>query len=306
MAVKNNDDSLLGQKYGKLTIIGFQRKISSRGWDWVVQCECGTQKVVSPSDVKSGKTKSCGCLLRETSAQRMTKFKHGVKENKRLYGIYNGIKRRCYSLNEPRYKDYGGRGIRMCDEWKDRAKGFDQFVSWSLSHGYSENMTIDRIDVDGNYTPENCRWVTLQEQNGNKRQTHWVDYQGEHIQLYKLCQRLNLSYDLMHDRIYGRRWSVEKAVETPSIQKDSLMQKCREKGLNYGTVRSRIVDLGWSEEEAFNIPSVGRGFNHHKTLDGRACRQCGKEYFPVNSRNAYCSAKCREMAKKERRTNHNL
>ena len=214
---KNNDVKWLGQKYGRLTIIGFERKHPPlRGWDWIVKCDCGNMKQVSPTDVRSGKTKSCGCYHDEVCRERAVKFEHSVYEYKRLYSIYNGIKKRCYNSHEVRYKDYGGRGIRMCDEWLDSSTGFDKFVDWALSHGYREDLSIDRINPDGNYCPENCQWATTKAQNINKRGTLLVEYNGEKIPLLTLCERAKVSYDTVHDRIYKRGWDIERAIKTPS------------------------------------------------------------------------------------------
>ena len=256
----NNSKELLGVRFGRLTIIDFvHAPPSSRGWWWVCQCDCGNVKQIRPTDIRNGKVRSCGCLLRETSIKKATKFEHRVKEHKRLYSIYNGIKKRCYNVNEPRYKDYGARGIRMDEEWMDESSGFDRFVEWSIANKYTDEMTIDRIDVNGNYGPDNCRWIPLLEQALNKRDTLWVDYKGERVQLMSLCERLGVTYDTVHNRIYNLKWSVEDAVETPSLQEDSLMAKCKEKGINYMTVLSRIRKFGWSEEDALNTPSRGRG-----------------------------------------------
>ena len=154
----------------------------------------------------------------------------------------------------------------MCEEWLNPDNGFDVFVEWSLTHGYTEEMTIERENVDGNYEPSNCKWITLQEQAFNKRDTIWVDYEGEHIQLMKLCERLGVSYDTVHNRIRDMGWSVEKAVSTPSQQASSLRRKCLEKGINYGTVRSRINQFGWDEDRALNTPTIGRGANRKSYL----------------------------------------
>lgn len=255
--MKNNDESLIGTKYGRLTIIGFEH--AKRHWMWRMRCDCGNEKTLNPSDVKTGKTRSCGCLHNEAARERASKFTNHVKDNKRLYGIYNGMKKRCYSPKEPRYADYGGRGIVICDEWMDEEHGFDNFVAWANKNGYKDNLTIDRIDVDGDYRPENCQWKTLKEQNNNKRQTLWVEYKGERIQLHKLCEREGVSYDTVHNRIYALGWDVEKAIETPSQQEDSFAKKCREHGINPTTAHDRIVKFGWTEEEALNTPSKGRG-----------------------------------------------
>lgn len=188
-------------------------------------------------------------------------LRHPLSKYKRLNRTYHGIKKRCYNPNCPRYKDYGGRGIVMCDEWFDKKEGFDKFCDWALENGYTDEMTIERIDVNGNYCPENCKWITRAEQRENRRDTIWVDYKGEHIQLYKLCERLGLHYDTTNDRIVKRKWDVERAIETPSMMADPLARKAREHGLNPATVRDRISKLGWSEERALNTPCFGRGAN---------------------------------------------
>lgn len=260
----NNSAEWLGKRFGRLTIVDFAHAESPyRGWMWVCRCDCGNTRTLIPGDVKQGKTRSCGCLHDEVCAEKASKFKYSVKDHPRLYSIYNGIKKRCYSKNEPRYKDYGARGIEMCNSWLNPTDGFDNFVEWSLSHGYSEDMSIDRINVDGNYEPTNCRWVSMNEQALNKRDTKWVDYKGEHIQLMVLCDRLGITYDTVHDRIYKRGWSVEDAIEKPSAQHNSLMSKCRERGINYSTVRDRINKFGWDEERALSTPSLGRGKDHN-------------------------------------------
>ena len=186
------------------------------------------------------------------------RYKHQKKDNLSLWYRWHGIKRRCLNENDERYHQYGGRGIKVCSEWLE---SFDNFAEWALSHGYAENLTLERIDVNGDYCPENCKWITLREQAFNKRDTKWVDYNGEHIQLKILCERLGVTYDTVHDRLYKRGWSIGDAIEKPSLQNNSLMSKCREKGINYGTVRDRIFKLGWSEERALNAPTLGRGAN---------------------------------------------
>lgn len=186
------------------------------------------------------------------------RYKHRIEDHKSLWSRWNGIKRRCSNENDERYHQYGGRGIKVCEEW---LVSFDNFAEWALSHGYTDDLTLERIDVNGDYCPENCKWITLQEQAFNKRGTKWVEYKGERIQLMILCERLGVNYDTVHDRIYKRGWSVEDALEKPSAQCNSLLGKCREKGINYATVRDRILKFGWSEERALNTPSLGRGAN---------------------------------------------
>jgi hypothetical protein len=200
-------------------------------------------------------------IERPNKGKKPPRYQHRVDEHKRLWRIWNGMKRRCLRPNEPRYKDYGGRGITLAQEWLN----FDNFAEWALSHGYTDELTIERIDVDGNYCPENCKWITRLEQCKNKRDTLWVMYHGKKVRLQDLAETAVVSYDTVHDRIYKRGWDIERALTTPSDrERVSLMQKCREAGMNYGTVKTRIVRFGWSEEEALRVPSEGRGTRPHR------------------------------------------
>lgn len=262
---KYSNPAWIGQKFGRLTVLGVVNKRDEKGrthWLWNVKCDCGTEKTVNPRDLITGTTKSCGCYHDEVCAKRATKYRHSIYEYKRLHGIWHGIRKRCLNVNSPRYKDYGGRGIAICEEWKSLSNGFDNFVDWALSSGYTGDMTIERIDVNGNYSPENCKWISLNEQRLNKRTTLWVEYRGEKVRLHDLAEKSNVSYDTLHDRIYKRGWDVERAVNEPSVNaQKSFSEKCREVGIKPQTARDRIKKLGWTEERALHTPSAGRGAN---------------------------------------------
>lgn len=183
---------------------------------------------------------------------------YSKKDNVKLWNSYHSMKKRCLNINCKRYKDYGGRGITICDEW---LVGFDNFAKWAYEHGYEEGLTIERINVDGNYEPLNCKWITKKEQALNTRKTIWITYKGETKQLKKWCEELGLLYDTMNDRIVKRGWPPEKAFNQASQRENSFSQKCKEVGLNSTTVYCRIHDLGWDEEKAFDTKSKGRGAN---------------------------------------------
>ena len=166
---------LEGQKFGRLTAI---KKVGNSNGHitWLCECECGKKTIVQATMLKKGRTRSCGCLWveaisdfnhseRKKEIAKIAKTTHG-KKGSRIYRIWCAMKSRCTNSNVPCYKYYGGRGITVCDEWKN---DFMSFYNWAMSHGYAENLTIDRIDVDGNYEPSNCRWATMKEQNKNKR-----------------------------------------------------------------------------------------------------------------------------------------
>lgn len=228
------------------------------------------------------------------------RYRHKVADNRRLWNIWNGIKKRCLFENDVRFHQYGGRGIKMDPGW---VKSFDAFADWALSNGYQDDLTIERKDVNGNYCPENCTWISLKAQADNKRDTIWIDYKGEHIQLRKICDDKNLHYDTIHNRIKKMGWDAEKAIDTPLYtNKDSLRSKCNAIGSNYNTVHDRITKLGWTEEEALSVPT-GRGRRGkaiiHGNLNAR-CEHCGKLFVKVNGRHRFCSDECREAEKKER------
>jgi len=229
------------------------------------------------------------------------RYVHQVKDHKRLWEIWNGIKKRCLFENDQRYHQYGGRGILMCDEWQS---SFDHFADWALSNGYEDGLSIERIDVNGNYCPENCKWIPLREQAFNKRDTIWIHYHGERIQLKKICIMKGLNYDAINNRIVALGWDPEQAIDIPiATNEGSLRSECIKCGLNYGTVHDRIFKLGWTREEALSV-ETGRGRHSavpvHASATGKCCL-CGKEFTKTNGIQKFCSASCRESAKKERR-----
>lgn len=162
-----------GNRYGRLTVV--RRAESTRGGEarWLCRCECGGEKIARGTKLRRGETRSCGCLEQETRVYNGYKRMHPTHgmSRSRLYGVWSGMKKRCGNPSHPHFKDYGGRGISVCDEWAD---DFYAFAAWALSHGYDENAakgqcTLDRIDSDGDYCPENCRFADMVVQQNNRR-----------------------------------------------------------------------------------------------------------------------------------------
>ena len=159
---------MIGDKYGRLTVIkdlGCRKRVSTsahRVQHVQVKCDCGSIKDIALNDLKAGKTKSCGCYNMEQIIDRATK--HG-KSDTRIYSIWKDMRKRCNNKNATNYSNYGGRGIKVCTEWDN----FEEFYNWSMDNGYNENLSIDRIDFNGDYEPNNCRWTTSVRQNRNTR-----------------------------------------------------------------------------------------------------------------------------------------
>lgn len=193
---------LLNQKFGKLTVIEFV-EVRSKFAYWKCRCECGNERVVRGSNLLSGQTKSCGCL------NTTSHVKH--REGKaRLYVIWAGMKQRCENANRKDYPKYGGRGISVCEEWHE----YTAFREWAIANGYDDTKSIDRIDNDGKYCPENCRWVGFEAQQVNKNNNSELTINGE----TKTASEWSTISGISADRIRKRKrngWSDEDAVFKP-------------------------------------------------------------------------------------------
>lgn len=172
---------LTGQRIGKWTVLSrAENHVSKSGTPytmWLCKCDCGTEKTVYANSLLNGKSISCGCYQADRAKEVCSNnFRTHGGSKERLYKIWTYIKKRCYSENAINYKDYGGRGIKVCDEWRE---DYTAFRDWSLENGYDDSLSIDRINVDGDYEPENCRWVDSKAQNNNRRSNHRISYNGE-------------------------------------------------------------------------------------------------------------------------------
>ncbi len=217
LEIEKKKEERIGKVFGKLTIIDYAYTKENNTY-WKCKCSCGNEKIIilPYCSLSSGHNRSCGCLHKERiekiNARELPppNYKHG-DSNERLYRIYHGIKDRCNNKNNKNYLHYGLRGIKMCQSWFN---SYETFKEWSLNNGYNENLSIDRIDVNGDYCPENCRWVNIIEQNNNKRTNIKIEYNGDIISLKQLSNLVKINYQTLYER-YKRGWALEDIIRNP-------------------------------------------------------------------------------------------
>lgn len=208
---------LSGQKFGRLVAIERVEKNKRNNARWLCRCDCGKSVVVDGGNLTRGHTMSCGCLRAEN------RVKHGLCGT-RLCNIWYKIKSRCSDPNNDVYHHYGGRGITICEEWRN---DFRTFYEWAMKNGYADNLTIDRIDVNGNYCPENCRWVEFKEQMNNTRRNRFLTFKGETKTVAQWSEELSIKPATLYTRL-NKGWSVEKTLTTPVKEINRWSKSCAE------------------------------------------------------------------------------
>lgn len=210
------EEDFVGKKFGKLTVLKLDStKQKYKGekkegliYFWLCQCECGNTKIMRTEYL--GRTKSCGCLNKEKPPKRT----HGMSKTK-IYSCWKNMRRRCYEFENKRYKTYGGRGIKVCEEWQE----FKPFYDWAMSNGYQEGLTIERIDVNGNYEPSNCTWITMKQQGYNTTRTHFLTYNDKTQSVAEWAVETGLTYSTLQHRLQ-RGWDIAKLLSTPQRNKN--------------------------------------------------------------------------------------
>lgn len=222
-------NDLTGLKFGKLTVLKVAPKTQRKTFYECV-CDCGNKKVVRGDALTSGKTISCGCEKKKQDRINLIKHHSHKQSGTRIYYIWQGIKSRCYNPNNKRYLRYGGRGITICDEWRDN---FQAFYDWAISNGYDDNLTIDRINNDGNYEPSNCQWVDTRTQNRNRSSNVIVEYKAlmtryargdrnKHLFRPIEIEGKNTKYWVEYD---GQKVSLSRASKLSGIPKTTLFRR---------------------------------------------------------------------------------
>lgn len=239
------DTDIIGRKYGMLTIISEKSPIKVNGQNKRIvlcQCDCGNIVETRLWYLSSGEKQSCGCLKRSQNGFGTT----------RLCKVWNGMHRRCENPKATSYERYGGRGIKVCDAWSGK-DGFMAFREWALANGYKEGLTIDRIDVNGWYSPDNCRWATYKEQNNNQTDNHWVTYKGKTHTISEWSDITGISQAKIAVRLNKLNYSIGEALEyEPHKIKHHRIRKVIQLDKNTGEILAEYNSL----KEANDITKV--------------------------------------------------
>jgi hypothetical protein len=216
--VKRED--LTGRQFGRLTCLEFVGKTKHGISLWLCKCNCGTIKTIRSADLKSGRTQSCGCLQKKRAKEAHVTHNLSRDENgkpTKLFNVWGSMKSRCFCDRCHDYKYYGARGIRVCNEWLD----YKNFYNWSITNGYEQGLTIDRIDNFGNYEPANCRWATRSQQSNNTRVVRLVEYLGKSMSLGELAKVTGINRRTLHYRINQKKWGILQAI-AEQVRKDQI------------------------------------------------------------------------------------
>lgn len=217
-----NKNELKGKRFGKLVAVEAIYDREKKVTLWKCKCDCGNVCFVRANMLVHERTKSCGCLRKDSNIQNKTT--HGMSKTG-VYNAWHSMKARCYNPTNHNYSRYGGRGISVCKEWKDT---FESFYKWAISNGYRQGLTLDRIDNDGNYCPGNCRWATTKMQNNNRGVSINITYKGKTQNLSEWCKELGLPYIRIWQRLNVYGFTFEEAITEPTHQRSGKRKKERE------------------------------------------------------------------------------
>jgi hypothetical protein len=258
---------LVGNKYGKLLVteyMGIKRSKSGHTYSmFKCVCDCGNECIKTGTTLKAGEVNSCGCLYKEMAHKKPNY--HG-KTRRKLYQVWSSFRGRCNNPTDAAYHNYGGRGIGYAPEWDD----YLVFEKWALENGYQQDvgLTLERIDVNKGYTPENCCWADRKRQSNNKRNNLYFTIDGVTHTLAEWCEIYNVPYGRVDARINSLGWSFEDALFKPlTYKKHTITYKGRtlttkewakETGLSADMIRRRLKN-GWTPKEIIETPKMSNG-----------------------------------------------
>ena len=258
---KLNPNLKIGDIFHNITIIGYQK--GHKYGCWQCQCICGYISYRKGSFFKDEKYSCIKCHNKTIKKP----IKHGMSKTS-MYYTFSNMKTRCYDKGSKQYKDYGGRGIRICERWLNKENGFENFMI-DMGPKPSKVHTVERKDNNGNYEPENCYWGTRKEQNNNTRRNHYVEYDGKKQTLIQWSEEYGINYDILERRINQENWSFEKAIMAPirklrkreqrkiefNGKNQTITEWAKELNINPQTLFSRILESKWTIEKALTTRS---------------------------------------------------
>jgi len=249
---------LTGQRFGRLTVISRAENAKRGSARWHCKCDCGKVTIVVAGSLKSGNTKSCGCITSERMNTIKLRLTHG-KTDSSLYKIWEAMKERTGRQSCKNYNNYGGRGIFVCDEWKN---DFQTFFDWAMQNGYKKGLTIDRINNYDGYLPDNCRWATTKEQNNNRRNNKYLTHDNKTMTVAEWADALGINNGLLRNRL-RRGWTIKDVLTKPVTNRSTLYTHNNKTmtatewaeafKINKKTLSNRL-HRGWTIEDALTKP----------------------------------------------------
>lgn len=202
-----DNESMIGKRFGRLVVVSKAVDGTPSNTMWTCACDCGRTKTIREFHLRKGHTQSCGCLRKDIASVTAinNSTTHGLRKT-RLYRLWLHIKERCNNPNCAAFNNYGGRGIRVCDEW---TKSFQAFYDWAHANGYRDDLTIDRIDTNGDYCPDNCRWASMKEQANNTRANALITFNGETHTMSEWANIIGINYSTIRSRRRAGRTPAE-------------------------------------------------------------------------------------------------
>lgn len=262
-------EKIIGKNFTRLTPIKENGRNNKNERLWLCECTCGNTINVTKYKLKKGIVRSCGCLIIDTSREKARKMgknnkKHGLS-NSRIYKIHKNMVGRCLNKNDMHFEEYGKRGIKVCDEW---VNSFENFYKWAIENGYNDELTLDRIDVNGNYEPLNCRWSTIIEQNNNKRNNRYIEYNGETKTITQWAREYNIKEGTLRARIDRYGIDFEKAL-TPSstkLRKNNNGKRIKVTNIESGEEKIYNSLIEFSKKENYNYSNIRYYFQKGKVF----------------------------------------